>query len=79
MVYYDDLWHWRGDQNDRFQFTVVRLKGSLEGKTSWSICTIEGESRMAESNGYCIVLTEIVWLRKDRTDEMTDEKLSRGG
>ena len=67
VVYYGDLWYWRGDQNGRVQPTVVRLKGSLKGKVPWKICMIEGESRMAESNGYCIVLTEIVWLRMDLT------------
>ena len=65
MVNYDDLWYWRGDRNGLFQPTVVRLKGSLKGKVLWKICMIEGESRMAESDGYCIVLTEIVWLRMD--------------
>jgi len=67
VVYYDDLWYWRGDKIDRFRCTVVRLKGSPEGMISWSICMIEGESRMAESYGYCIVLTEIVWFRMDHT------------
>jgi hypothetical protein len=67
MVYYDDLWYWRGDQNVRVQPTVVRLKGSLKGKVPWENCMTEGESRMAESNEYCIVLTEIVWLQMDHT------------
>ena len=67
VVYYDNLWYWRGVQTGRFQYTVVRLKGSPEGTISWKICMIEGESRMAESYEYCIVLTEIVWLRMDHT------------
>ncbi len=67
MVYHDDLWYLRGDQIGRSQCTVVRLKGSPEGKISRSICKIKGESRMAETNGYCIILTEIVWLWKDYT------------
>jgi hypothetical protein len=65
VVYYDDLWYWRGDQIDRFRRTVIRLKGSPEGSISWSICMIEGESRMAESDRDCVILTEIVWLQKD--------------
>jgi hypothetical protein len=67
VVYYDSLWYWRGVQVGRFQCTAVRLKGNPEGTISWKICMIEGESRMAESDGYCIVLTEIVWLRMDHT------------
>jgi len=67
MVYYDDLWHWRGVQIGRFECTVIRLKGSSERTISWKICMIEGESRMAESDRYCIILTEIVWFRMDHT------------
>ena len=67
VVYYDSLWYWRGVQTGRFQYTVVRLKGSPEGTISWKICMIEGESRMAESDRDYVILTEIVWFRMDHT------------